>query len=198
MIVDLHNHAEGSRNTSLTLADYTRQAAGRDVAVGITEHNRLCTLEGRAAGVLVLPGIEILNDYGDYLVFGASEACVQQRDIFCLIDAVHNEGGIIIAAHPYAGYGLCRAVETRVAYEIIARLDAIEVLNGRASSEACRQAERLSREHHKPGTGGSDAHHAHQLFTMGTRFGMPVAGVADLVRAVRAGACEPVRLDLKD
>jgi hypothetical protein len=120
MIVDLHNHAELSRHTSVTLADYVRGAKRLHVAVAITEHNRLYDRGGVVDGVLVLPGMEVLNDYGDFLVFGAPGDCVVHRDIFALIDYVHRCGGAIIAAHPFAGYGVCRAVDGGMAEQIIA------------------------------------------------------------------------------
>ena len=73
------------------------------------------------------------------------------RDIFALIDYVHRRGGVIIAAHPFAGYGVCRAVDPRTADRIIARVDAVEVLNGRAAAEDCEKATRLAMAHDKPG-----------------------------------------------
>lgn len=39
---------------------------------------------GVVGGVPVLAGIEVLNDYGDFLVFGAPEDCVAYREIFAL------------------------------------------------------------------------------------------------------------------
>ncbi len=193
-IVDLHNHAEGSRNTSLRLEDYLQGARKTGLAVALTEHNRLAAIAAPPADVLLLPGIEVLNDYGDFLVFGAPETCLAHRDIFDLIDFVHQCGGVVIAAHPFSGYGVCRVLDEATAQRVIARVDAVEVFNGRASPAHCRQAWRLARRHHKPATGGSDAHHPSEMFQAGTRFRHPIASLDDLVQAIRQGACEPVWL----
>ena len=195
MIVDLHNHAERSQNTDLRLEDYVREARRLGLAVAITEHNRLYDRGGVVDGVLVLPGIEVLNDYGDFLVFGAPEDCVAYREIFALIDYVHRCGGVIIAAHPFSGYGVCRAVDPAMAGRIIARVDPVAVLNGRASTDDCEKARRLAMAHGKPGVGGSDAHRAGEMFRMGTRFERRIEGVGDLVREIRLGRCEAVRIE---
>ncbi len=195
MIIDLHNHAELSRNTTARLEDYIRRAKRLKVALAITEHNRLYDRGGVVDGVLVLPGIEVLNDYGDFLIFGAPEGCVAYREIFALIDFVHRCGGVIIAAHPFSGHGVCRVTDSETAGRIIARVDAVEVLNGRASAEDCRKAERLARAHGKPRLGASDAHHVAQMFRTGTRFEGCIQGVHDLVREIRLGGCEPVRIE---
>ena len=195
MIVDLHNHAEHSLNTDVMLRDYLHKAQHLQVSVGITEHNRLYPQDGVVDGVLVLPGLEILNDYGDFLVFGAPEDCVARRDIFQLVDYVHQCGGVIIAAHPFSRGGVCKMVDAETASQIIARMDAVEVWNGRADRDNWRQAERLAAEHRKTCTGGSDAHHRHEMFCVGTRFGERIESVDDLVRSIRAGHCKPVILD---
>ncbi len=195
MIVDLHNHAELSRNTTVGLDDYIRRAKRLQVALAITEHNRLYDRGGAIEGVLVVPGMEILNDYGDYLVFGAPQESVECRDIFALVDFVHRCGGVIIAAHPFSGYGVCRVTDSETAGRIIARMDAVEVLNGRASAEDCRKAERLAMTYNKPRVGGSDAHHAEGMFRAGTRFVHRIGNVSDLAREIRHGRCEPVIID---
>ena len=198
MIIDLHNHAELSRNTTARLRDYLRRARGLGVGIAITEHNRLYHRGGEIASVPVFPGMEILNDYGDYLVFGAPEDCVAHRNIFDLIDYVHRSGGVIIAAHPFAGHGVFRAVDSEMAHRIIARVDAVEVLNGRISAEANARAREAAAAHGKPGVGGSDAHSSEEMFRAATRFIHPVRTLGDLVQEIARGRCEPVLLEGKD
>jgi predicted metal-dependent phosphoesterase TrpH len=195
VIVDLHNHAELSLHTEVTIDDYVRGARHIHVSVGITEHNRLAPKSGVIDGVLILPGIEILNDYGDFLVFGAPEDCLARRDMFELVDYVHDYGGVIIAAHPFSGYGVCKAVDSKTAGQIISLMDAVEVWNGRAGRDSWRQAEHMASAYKKPGTGGSDAHHLNEMFQVGTRFMDKIESVNDLITAIRAGRCEPVILD---
>lgn len=195
MIIDLHNHAELSnpKTVHLTLADYLTGARVYGAAVAITEHNRAYDRGGVHDGVLILPGMEILNDCGDYLVFGAPEDAVRHRDVFELIDYVHASGGIVIAAHPFHGYGVCRAAP-ELADRIVATVDAVETLNGLGNEESWRQATELAVRHGKPATGGSDAHRHGEEFRAGTRFSDQISSVADIVRAIRVGRCEPVRI----
>jgi predicted metal-dependent phosphoesterase TrpH len=120
---------------------------------------------------------------------------VARRDIFELVDYVHQCGGVIVAAHPFSRGGVGKMVDAGTASQIIARMDAVEVWNGRADRDSWRQAERLAAEHRKPCTGGSDAHHGNEMFRIGTRFGERIESVDDLVRSIRAGHCKPVILD---
>ncbi len=55
MIIDLHNHAELSRNTTARLGDYLERARRLGVGIAITEHNRLYPRGGVIAGVPVFP-----------------------------------------------------------------------------------------------------------------------------------------------
>lgn len=194
MIVDLHNHAGRSLGTTARIEDYLPGARARGIALGITEHNRLPETSGMVEGVLVIPGIEVFHDCGDLLVFGAPEECCAEKDIFTLIEAVHDVGGVIIAAHPFSGWGVCRVSDPQLAQEIVARLDAIETWNGRTPEEAWRLAEEMAAYHGKPEVGGSDAHAVEEMFRIGTWFGEPVATAEDVARAIRMGRCAPVRL----
>lgn len=192
MIVDLHNHAENSLDSTVGLRDYV--AHPHRVAVAITEHNRLPVSSGRVDGVWVIPGIELLHDCGDFLIFAAPQSCIAEQDIFRLIDAVHECGGVIIAAHPFSGWGVCRVSEPDLAHEIVSRADAIESWNGRTPEEAWRLAEEMAQQLGKPEVGGSDAHAPDEMFRVGTWFGEPVESAEDVARAVRMGRCAPVRL----
>lgn len=193
MIIDLHNHCELSKNTSLKLTDYICKAKDLGVSVAITEHNRLYNVQGKIGTVFVFAGIEILNNYGDFIVFGAPEDCIELRNnMFELIDYVHKVGGIIIAAHPFSGYGVCRVNKKEVANEIIKLVDAIEVYNGQSERKLWVKAEDLARIYKKPRVGGSDAHNAGDLFKVGTRFFEKIENIYDLVCAIKNGRCEPV------
>lgn len=135
--------------------------------------------------------MEILNDYGDFIVFGASEDCLKRRDIFELIDYVHKCGGIIIAAHPFSGYGVCKVLDSELSNKIIRCVDAVEVLNGRANREEWKKAEQIAAMFNKPCTGGSDAHNKEDLFHVGTIFFDKIENINDLICTVKSGRCKP-------
>lgn len=193
MIIDLHNHAELSKHTDLVIDDYILKAKEFNVSAAITEHNRLYNKEGKVDEVLIFSGIEVLNDYGDFLVFGTPEKCIDIRqDIFKLIDYVHSHKGIIIAAHPFSGYGICKVLNENMAGKIIERLDGIEVYNGRTSKEEWNRALNLAAAYKKTCIGGSDAHEKRDLFKVGTLFVDNIENIYDLVKAVKNGRCKPI------
>ncbi|MBO8140377.1 MAG: PHP domain-containing protein [Thermosipho sp. (in: Bacteria)] len=199
MIIDLHNHCELSKNTSLKLTDYIRKAKVLGVSVAITEHNRLYNVQGKVDGVSVFAGIEILNNYGDFIVFGAPEDCIELRnDMFEFIDYVHKLGGVVIAAHPFSGHGVCKVNKKEVANEIIKLVDAIEVYNGKSERKFWKQAIKLAKTYKKPCVGGSDAHNAGDLFKVGTRFFEKIENIYDLVNAIKNGRCEPVIINNRE
>lgn len=193
MIIDLHNHSELSKNTSLKTLDYINHAKNTDISFAITDHNRLFNRSTKQDGINLFAGIEILNNYGDFLVFGVTERCIQIRqDMFELMDYIHENDGVIIAAHPYSGYGICNVLEKKRYEELIPYIDAIEVYNGLSSIEDIKKAEQLAKQYNKPRTGGSDAHHKFQLLKYGTKFTKEIINIQQLVEAIKNGNCEPV------
>ncbi|SHH21749.1 PHP-associated domain-containing protein [Thermosipho atlanticus] len=198
MIIDLHNHCELSKNTNLKLDDYVKKAKVLGISLAITEHNCLYNISGKINGVSIFSGIEVLNDYGDFIVFGAPESCVELRNDFLeFVSYVHKSGGIIIAAHPFSGYGVCRVNDKKLASEIISLVDAIEVYNGKVAYKCWLQAKELAKAYKKTQTGGSDAHNIDDLFKVGTRFFDDIDSINDLVSAIKEGRCEPVIINNK-
>ncbi len=196
MIIDLHNHCELSKNTSLSFDDYLQNAQKKEISFAITEHNCLYYRSGKIGNISFFSGIEILNNYGDFIVFGAPEDCVGLRqDMHKLINYIHRCGGVIIAAHPYSGYGVCKSTDDETANEILKLVDAIEVYNGLADDDSCKKADILAQIHKKPSTGGSDAHNINELFTAGTKFIDKIENINDLVNSIKYGRCEPIKID---
>ena len=77
----------------------------------------------------------------------------------------------------------------------IKALSGIECFNGSTSPEANLEALRTARELGLARLGGSDAHKAERLGRFATRFDGPVRDESDLIRLIRARACEPVAWD---
>lgn len=194
MIIDLHNHAEYSRNTTLRLFDYINWGKATEISFAITEHNFLYPKEGYFEGVLILPGMEVLNDYGDYLVFGTNREILNIKDIFEMVDEIHKQGGVVIAAHPFHGFGVCNAVDKKLSLKILRKVDAIEV-NGRGDIESRNRAIKIARKFSKPLTGGSDAHSEDEIARIATKIQGDMNSLDDLVKAIREGNCEPIILN---
>ncbi len=195
MIIDLHNHAELSSKTSINTFDYITLVEELGVAFAITEHNKLNKEKFDIDKSNVFTGIEILCDSGDFLVFGAPEECVLYRqDIFKLIEYVHSNGGVIIAAHPYSRCGLYNVLEPENADRVIEKVDAIETLNGLNTLEETRKAIKLTCRFEKPSIGGSDAHHRNQMLKYGTKFKVEITSIKQLVKEIKEGRCEAVEI----
>jgi hypothetical protein len=200
--VDLHTHTRFGSNCSYMEPRQLVQRAkevGLD-AVCITEHNgsweedaiRALSEEG---GFRVLAGMEVGTELGDVLVFGVRSRLLSGSRIDELRGLVEEQGGLMIAAHPFRGYswpGAVMDVEAAVALPVFRWVDAVEVFNGTSPSPevefGCAVLERLR----LPGVGGSDAHSPLSVGRCYTRFQREVASVEELAVELRAGRFQAV------
>jgi predicted metal-dependent phosphoesterase TrpH len=205
-IVDLHVHTTaGSADSSLRPAVLRQRAAElRIEGVHISEHFRVWTeyeaLDWmRETPVRLFRGMEWNTELGHILVLGVDAYRPEIRSIAELRRFVLDQGGLMIAAHPFrhafdrvpsmwkAHPDLDLSLESACAHPVIEYVDAIEVLNGacteRENDLACRVARRLG----LPGTGGSDAHYADDLGRAVTVLDEPVTDERELIAAIRAG-----------
>jgi len=155
-------------------------------ATAITDHN---TLEGYIKAkelaqaypdVTIIPGVEISAIEGEILILGIEELPPTPWTIRRVIDFAKKNNGLIIAPHPYRGYGLGNLVRT---YQI----DAIETLNAITSPEANKAAENLAKTMNLPGVAGSDAHEPTELWTVHTEI-QSSPDVAEILKAIRQGS----------
>lgn len=197
LAVDLHTHTRfGSNCSYMEPSDLARRAreVGLD-AVCITEHNapweedavRALSVE---SGFCVLGGTEVSTELGDVLVFGARERLLAGSRIEDLRRLVAEQGGLMIAAHPFRCYswpGAVMDVEAAAALPVFRWVDMVEVFNGTSLwpevEFGCAVLERLG----LPGVGGSDAHSPLSVGRCYTEFEREVASVEELVAELRAG-----------
>ncbi|MBM3335735.1 PHP domain-containing protein, partial [Candidatus Sumerlaeota bacterium] len=140
---------------------------------------------------VVLVGYEIRTrseerPTGDLLVFGVEKRPTEPCSIDELCREVHKQGGVVIAAHPFAGLqGIGDEVHS-------SWIDAIEVYNFRYHSPSkCRRAEEAQRQIGITGVGSSDAHVPEEIGQFCTELEMPIRSERDLVAAILAGRCRP-------
>jgi predicted metal-dependent phosphoesterase TrpH len=112
---------------------------------------------------------------------------------------VDEEGGVMILAHPYRRrlYGdqeIEAAVEKHHQAEIFDMVDAIEVLNGKASPKQTCFSRTLLRKLNQRGVGGSDAHLAADIGSSATYFERTIKDLSDLIGEIKAGRFAPVDL----
>jgi predicted metal-dependent phosphoesterase TrpH len=153
--------------------------------IAITDHDSVrgckATVELASAytDLLVIPGVEISTDNGDIIVLGTDELPPRPWTPEAVVDFAKSVGGVSIVAHPYRAFGMGDRAKNY-------RVDAIEVLNGGSSQDANNQAKELAKNLNLPGTAGSDAHQASELFSVYNKVEAS-ADIDAILKAIRKG-----------
>ena len=199
---DLHTHTRFGSNCSYMEPSQLVERAkevGLD-AVCITEHNAPWEEDAIRAlseetGFRVLGGMEVSTELGDVLVFGVRSSLLAGSRIGDLRRLVEEQGGLMIAAHPFRRFswpGAAMDVGEAAALPVFEWVDAVEVFNGTSPwpevEFGCTVLERLG----LPGVGGSDAHSPLSVGRCYTRFEREVASVEELTVELRAGRFQAV------
>jgi len=125
---------------------------------------------------------------GDFLVFGVNYSLTGRYAAAELAELVHDQNGIIIAAHPYK---LSRRAKTHYygAGDKIYHLpiDAIELYHPDHSSLAVAKVQKAMQKLGIPGVGGSDAHKIFNVGSCVTLFENEIKSEADFVDQIRQG-----------
>lgn len=123
---------------------------------------------------------------GDFLVFGVQHSLTGRYGAAELVELVHEQKGIVIAAHPYK---LSRRGKTHYygagdkIYQL--PLDAIELYHPDHSSLAVSKAQKAMQKLGIPGVGGSDAHKIFDVGSCVTLFEHKIGSDADFVHQIR-------------
>lgn len=186
---DLHLHTTCSDGRP-TPEELARRLAQTSLAVAaVTDHD---TVDGAlrveealaGTGPEIVVGSEVSSRDGHVLALFLIHDILPGMSAEATIDAIHEQGGLAVAAHPYS---LAEGVG-----DLAARLpfDGVEILNGSPLMEMsnARAGARLARASAAL-LGGSDAHVASAAGQVHTLF--PGAGAADLRAALLAGETQP-------
>lgn len=194
-LIDMHIHTSRSLCGKITLEETLIRLSGKVDGVTITDHDIITpySKEVREAFVLkyqirvLVPSVEISTSQGDLLAYGVSSAPSKNLDVKKVIEMVHDEGGIAVAAHPFGHFsGLGDLI-----YSL--ELDAIEI-NGNLSKKSNQQAKAAAQTMGLPLVGGSDSHSKTQVGTCATEFPEEIKSMTDLIRCVKKKKCQPVLL----
>ncbi|MBI5787258.1 MAG: PHP domain-containing protein [Candidatus Schekmanbacteria bacterium] len=204
MFLDLHVHTNRYSACSVLLPLEMVETAKMLKLDGlvITEHGILWDKEeiedlktrAKAGNLVVLRGQEIRTRCddrleGDVLVFGVEQSLGDELSAQELLEKVHSQGGVAIAAHPYRAFlGLRDNI-----YKL--DLDGIEVFNGNTAPEEMQLADNACKILQLPGTGGSDAHSSQSLGNYLTFFSAWIKSEADLVSAIKQKQCRPAHFE---
>jgi len=175
MKADLHTHTEHSFDCKLSVKSLIQKAekAGID-AVAITDHDSMsaCGIAKKLAkSIVVIPGMEITAQGGTHIIGLFLKDEIVSRDIFDIINEIHNQGGLALIPHPFRpGSGLIFNKEKQNMFSgeetmrILSDIDLIEAVNFRCPSEETVNTERFfSCYPDIPHTAGSDAHHGDEI-----------------------------------
>jgi predicted metal-dependent phosphoesterase TrpH len=197
MKFDLHlhttRHSPDSQMEPLAMLRRARQI-GLDGVV-ITEHDWLWTepelevLRALADGLVVLSGVEVSAREGHFLVYGVSDPFALPRGIGVaeLCQEVHQQGGVVVAAHPFR-WG---QPFDEILAEEQPELDGLEVMSSNMNTE-CRQRTAVIRQQFGyAALGNSDAHHEDVLGYCFTEFPAGVQTITDIVEAIRSRRTTP-------
>lgn len=199
MIFDLHMHTRRYSSDSIIVPEQlVRQAkaVGLDGIV-ITEHDRLWPeheleeLRRLQPDLVVLAGVEISALGGDVLCYGVSDISKLPRGVRWseLVEEVHRQGGVAVAAHPYR-WG--QKFDSVLANENVT-LDGVEVMsNNMEDSIRKLTAEFADRHPEYARLGNSDAHELGVVGFCRTKFAVPIKNMADLIHAIRTRQSTPM------
>ncbi len=188
-VIDLHVHTRPYSTCShLGLKDVLNNLDARISGIGITNHDTLLGVPRYAKNPnwkdgepILIPGVEITTDYGHILAFGIDALPPKHSTPKQVIDIIHDEGGVAIAAHPFkTGYEL----------ENLENLEfnAIEI-NGKSGRRENREARQVAKLLGLPLVGGSDCHSLKDLNSCVTIFKQEVRKLDDLVYQIQHALC---------
>lgn len=204
-IIDLHTHTmPASPCSAIPVSALIKEAAAMGLdGICLTDHHHVWPNEEidllcQTHGFLVLAGNEITTDEGDILVFGATIPGSDIMDIETLGKQVRQQGGFMIAAHPFRGFltfgverlGLTPEAASR--RRIFQHADAVETRNGQVAETENRFAEAVAGLLNLPQTGGSDAHGVGVVGRWATSFSARIQNEKDLISALKSSRYRPV------
>jgi predicted metal-dependent phosphoesterase TrpH len=209
MILDLHLHSEASDDSRAPVEAYLkilqRKRDQRPLdGIVLTEHRHFDpTRDYRALedryGLLLLKASEVETDYGHVLVFGVNDDLVNSFDftrvdnpLIDVLAAAERCGAFAAPCHPgRRNVGLFAHYERKGPVEGV---HTVEVLNGGSIPGEDELSVERAAEHGYRGFGGSDSHIVSRVGYCATEFESDIAGIDDLVAALRGGRFSPVNL----
>ncbi|MFQ3535971.1 MAG: PHP-associated domain-containing protein [Aggregatilineales bacterium] len=189
---DLHMHSiysDGSQSVEAILA-YAEHHTDLDV-IAITDHD---CIEGALRArdltaawhmrVAVLVGAEISTRDGHLLALGIEQLIAADLSMAETVAAVHEQGGVAVAAHPLSWW--CPSASRATLDALHGALDGLEVINGSFAGipTNLRLVALNQAQYGMAACGGSDAHTLNAIGSACTHFHGRTA--ADLLSAIRA------------
>ena len=158
LTLDLHVHSDASFDGRMSVRQIALLAKARGIdGVAICDHDVVYTGPTEVEGVLIIPGAEFSTEHGHLLGLFLT-APIQYTTWKETVQAIHDQGGITVLAHPYQNK---RSGSLEPFRPILNDIDAVETWNSRANRKyphANDNAFIMALLRNKLSTGGSDAH----------------------------------------
>ena len=187
MKADLHIHSVYSKDGKSTPEQIVEAALAAGLGcIAVTDHNEFrahLDLEGERR-LIVIPGEEVSSSEGHIVALGIDRHIPRDMGVPETIEAIHEAGGIAIAAHPYRWWsGLGEE-------NVVPEFDGVEARNGRSVRRDNVRSERLARSFGPVMTAGSDAHVPEHVATGYIEVSDSCRTWQDVLEEVRAGRVE--------
>ena len=191
MKADLHIHSHYSEDSRAKIEDIIETAVRNDIrCIAITDHDEFrAHLDIHDDRVIVIPAVEVSSAEGHILAYGVNGPIPKGMGVLETINAIHEAGGIAIAAHPYryqSGLG---------ERNIIPEFDGIEALNGWSKKKDNESSNRLAHSFGKIVTAGSDAHTANRVGESWVILPDDITTWQEALEAIKAGITEMYSID---
>ena len=190
--IDLHIHSHYSKDGFETVREIILEAKRKGLdGIALSDHNTVDGLieakkEGEKNNIIVISGCEIKSIYGDILAYGVTDVIQKTMSVTETIYAIHENGGIAVAAHPYPEI----SHRTKMYQFLTLGFDAIETKNARSllmNHWATKKAEKLN----IPQTGGSDAHSLREIGNAYTIIDAKDKTEKSIIDAIKSGKTTP-------
>lgn len=193
-LVDAHIHTNHSPCASITLEETLSKLTGCVDAIVVTDHDQILTTPSSVLETFynkyeiftLTPAAEISSLQGHILAYGCKTIPSYNTDAKKVIELIHSEGGIAVAAHPFALLGLDDLIFSL-------DIDAIEI-NGSRSTRINQLAKESAEMIGIPIIGGSDSHTSYQIGTCVTEFTCEIKSMKDFISAIKKKKCQPLFL----
>ncbi len=163
---DLHIHTRYSKDSSSTLEQIIITCQKKEInCIAIADHG---AIEGalrmkQIAPFQVVVAEEILTTRGEIMGMFLKELIPSGLSLEKSIRLIKDQGALLCTPHPFDRFR-GSALDVHTMNEIAGQIDVVEVFNARnpllRSSNLARQ---FAREHHLPGSAGSDAHALYEI-----------------------------------
>lgn len=188
MFIDPHVHVF-SPDATLSLKQLLREAELKEIDVVIvTDHDMFSRVGNpNRNSVRIFAGMEISSNEGHVLAYGITEA-IPPLTIEEVLDRVHGQGGIAVAAHPYRHFekeGLEPSPYSMKDKLFELDFDGIESINGFNNTKENRRSKKAAELLQVAKMGGSDAHSSGEVGKAYTVTRSDINSIEDFITAVR-------------